>query len=253
MTDWLTEAFGYRIERIAVPHSSERIHPPVPAGVLHTTEGSWESALSVFRQHYAPTFMVGRDKTGHVRIAQFCPLGYMSAALEHNHAPETNRWATAQIELVAHSSERPWSVGEDVEDALAALMAKLKQEQGIRLRRPFSDTMPPGPWAVESFSRRHAGFWGKWNGWYGHVEIPGNAHWDPGCYKWGPLMEKAQALLAPPPPPPPAKAVRYSVTVEKPIGTVVKRISATEKPGPVVHDLGIVAHKYDKVVIRRTP
>ena len=251
MSDWLTEAFGYKIERIECPHSGERIHPPVPAGVLHTTEGSWESALSVFKQHYAPNFLVGPDMHRKVRIAQLVPLGTMTAALEHNHAPETNRWASVQIELVSHSATVPWAVGPDVEAALAALMAKLKQTQGINLRRPFADAMPPMPWSTENFARRKAGFWGKWNGWYGHVEVPGNAHWDPGAYKWGPLMTKAQALLAKPTPPP-AKAVRYRVSVEKPLGNEIKAF-VTEKPGPDVHDLGIVAKRYDKVLIRRIP
>jgi len=251
MSGWLTEAFGQKIERIECPHSNERIHPPVPAGVLHTTEGSWEGSLAVFKQHYAPNFLVGKDRTGKVRVAQLVPLGTMTAALEHSHAPETNRWATCQIELVAHSSEAPWSVGADVELALAKLMANLKQTEGINLRRPFSDTMPPKPWASESFSRRKAGFWGKWNGWYGHVEVPGNSHWDPGAYRWQNLMEKARDLLVPPPVPKP-KPVLYQVTVEKPIGNVLKRHN-TERPGPYVHELGIVAKKYDRIVVRRLP
>lgn len=253
MSDWLTSAFGYRIEKIPCPHPGERIHPVYPCGVLHTTEGSWEGSMSVFRQHYAPHFLVGKDRAGNVRIAQLVPLGYMAAALENDAGGvDTNRLASVQIELVAHSSEQPWSVGADVTAALAALLAKLKQEQGIRLRRPFSDTMPPKPWATESFARRRAGFWGKFNGWFGHVEVPENAHWDPGAYKWTPLMEKARDLIAPPPPPPPPAPVRYRVTVEKPIGNVVKQFP-TERPGPEVHELGIVANKYDKILIRRLP
>jgi hypothetical protein len=76
---------------------------------------------------------------------------------------------------------------------LASLLAVLHTECGIPLSRPFPDAMPPGPWAVESFSRRHAGKWGKVAGWYGHIEIPENSHWDPGAYKWAELLAAAKA------------------------------------------------------------
>ncbi len=250
--DWLTTAHGFRVEKIPCPHPGVRISPPVPAGVLHTTEGGWDSAMSVFRRHYAPHFLVGKDAHARVRIAQLIPLGYMAAALENDPGGvETNRLATVQIELVAHSSTQPWAVGPDVEKALAALMATLKTVQGINLRRYWSDwPMPPLPWASESFPRRHAGIWGRWNGWFGHMDVPEGDHWDPGAYKWGPLLNKAKSLLDPPPPPRPT--ARYEVTVEKPIGNRVKH-RVTQRPGPYVRELNIVDNEYDKVLIRRIP
>jgi hypothetical protein len=52
--------------------------------------------------------------------------------------------------------------------------------------------MPHLPWATASFRRRHAGKWGEVPGWYGHVEIPGNSHWDPGWLKWSSLLSAAK-------------------------------------------------------------
>lgn len=203
MKKLLTTAGKYRVEQASCPPTGP-VDLGVPrTGVLHTTEGPFESAFAEFRTKYAPHFLVGRDKTGKVRIVQFVSLGNWAAALE-NHAGgvETNRWAVAQIELAAHSQTTPWQADAGVTDALASLLAELHIEAGIPLSRPFPDAMPPPPWAVESFSRRHAGKWGKVAGWYGHVEVPENSHWDPGAYKWANLLKAAQAKLPKPVPSP---------------------------------------------------
>jgi len=74
--------------------------------------------------------------------------------------------------------------------------------------------MPPTPWATYSFRRRKDGNWGRVSGWYGHVEVPENAHWDPGALRWSVLLENAKARLPRPAPtprpvptPPPAPKV----------------------------------------------
>jgi peptidoglycan recognition protein len=36
--------------------------------------------------------------------------------------------------------------------------------------------------------------WGNEPGWFGHVEIPGNSHWDPGSLKYGALFDRAREL-----------------------------------------------------------
>jgi hypothetical protein len=54
--------------------------------------------------------------------------------------------------------------------------------------------MPPPPWATESFQRRNAGKWGVEAGWYGHVEIPENSHWDPGALLWSSIIARAHEL-----------------------------------------------------------
>lgn len=201
----LTKAGKYAIEQANCPPTGPVNLRAPRTGVLHTTEGSFEGAYNEFKVKYAPHFLVGRDKTGKVRIVQFASLGNWASALE-NHAGgvETNSIAVAQIELVAFSKQKPWQVDAGVLDALASLLAALHVECGIPLSRPFPDTMPPGVWASESFSRRHAGYWGRIAGWYGHVEVPENSHWDPGAYRWTQLMETAKAKLVPAPTPAPS-------------------------------------------------
>lgn len=188
---WLRTAGKYKIEKIPCPYPGDDVSSAPAMGVLHTTEGSWDSALSVFKQHYAPHFLVGPG-----RIAQLVPLGKMSTALEHPRGTqETNRIAKAQIEVVGFSKEHPYVFDARTMDALASLIAKLKTFAGIPISRPFIDKMPPPPWATTNFSRRKAGKWGKVAGWYGHVEIPNNAHWDPGNLIWSTLMAEANSKL----------------------------------------------------------
>ena len=199
MKTWLIKAGPYRIEKIPCPHPDTDTSGP-PTGVLHTTEGGWESTMSVFRVHYAPHFLVGAG-----RIAQLVPLGKMAAALENDPGGvETNRLCV-QIEVAGLSKAEPYMFDPETTDALAALMATLKDEAEIPLVHPFPDKMPAQPWATESFSRRHIGKWGVVPGWYGHVEVPENAHWDPGALKWSQLLNKAKVK------PPKAKGWRYVV------------------------------------------
>jgi hypothetical protein len=182
-----------RIEHIPCPNPGGPVDPAAPpTGVLHTIEGSLESGLGVFRQHYAPHFALERS-----RIVQLVPLGTMGAALENRPGGvETNSITRVQIEIGGHSSVQPWECDRQTEEALADLLATLVQAAEIPLERPFPDEMPPLPWATTSFERRKAGTWGRVPGWYGHVEVPENEHWDPGAFRWSKLIERAKALVS---------------------------------------------------------
>ena len=224
MNLWLDKTVDgrFKIERVPCPHPAGGIDLTRPrAGVLHTTEGSFASALSEFRSHYAPNFLVGPR-----RIVQLVPLGQMAAALEnHGGGVETNRWALAQIEVAGFSKTSPYSFDGPTTDALASLLATLKVKAGIPLYRPYPDAMPPTPWATYSFPRRHDGHWGKTSGWYGHVEVPENAHWDPGALQWSRLLAMAQARLpkpapAPAPAPEPAEPTGAYIRIREKDGDV---------------------------------
>jgi len=188
---WLWGAAGHKVEHMPMPHPASRVDWRVPAqGVAHTIEGSLPSGLAVFRHHFSPTFSVGPG-----RIIQHIPLGFMAAALEHKTFPPTNGWARVQIEVAGHSSQKPWLPDKSTLRSLAHLLAALTfAPANIPLHRPFADAMPPGMWAFEGFSRRHAGHWGKTPGWYGHVEIPQNSHWDPGALKWKDVLAEAAKI-----------------------------------------------------------
>jgi hypothetical protein len=202
MKSWLVKTSDgeFRIEKIPCPYTGVNVDLTKPsAGVMHTTEGGWASAMSVFKQHYAPTFLVGNR-----RIAQLVPLGEMDAALENHYGGgETNKWARVQIEVVGYSKEAPYSFDAGTTDALASLLATCKVELGIPLTRPYPDTMPAKPWASRNFRRRKDGKWGKTSGWFGHIEIPENSHWDPGALLWAPLLLLATQRLPKQPKPKP--------------------------------------------------
>jgi hypothetical protein len=197
MVPWITQAGSYAVESIPCPRGSLKVDLDKPrAGVLHTTEGSWNSAMSVFKAHYAPHFLVGQHPDGSGRIAQLVPLGYSAYALENREGgSETNSWAAAQIEVCGFSKTVPYRFDSETEDALASLMSALKKVAGIPLTRPFPDAMPPTPWATPYFPRRNAGLWGKTAGWFGHVELPENSHWDPGALLWSPVLSHARNVL----------------------------------------------------------
>src|SRR5262249_9633019 len=126
--------------------------------------------------------------------------------LAHDEPPETNRWARAQIEVVGFSQESPYQFDEATLARLAALLGLLERIASIPLTRPFPDAMPPTPWAVKTFSRRHSGDWGTVAGWFGHVEVPGgNDHWDPGALRWSELLARARGT-------PGATADRWTTT-----------------------------------------
>lgn len=196
MKPWLTKTCDgkYAIEKLPCPHPNANVDlSSPPAGVEHTTEGGWDGSLAVFRQHFAPHFLVGPG-----RIAQLVPLGFMAAALENAAGgAETNRWARVQIETVGFSKQTPYSFDPKTTDALASLLATLKVEAGIPLTRPYPDALPPPPWATTHFARRRDGRWGKTPGWFGHIEIPENSHWDPGALRWAPLLTLATTRLPP--------------------------------------------------------
>jgi hypothetical protein len=101
-----------------------------------------------------------------------------------------------QIEVAGHSHEKPWLPDELTLDSLAHLLAALSfpNVAGIPLSRPFVDRMPPGPWATEHFIRRRSGHWGKTPGWYGHVEVPENSHWDMGAIRWFIVLARAKNI-----------------------------------------------------------
>lgn len=191
MKTWLTKVGPYTVEKIICPGQNRLVDLTKPrVAVIHTTEGYWSGSLAVFKQSNAPHFLVDKG-----RIAQLLPLGWIGAALENaSGGVETNGWAVAQIEVVGFSKATPWVFPKETMDVLANLMYALKLECDVPFFRPFPDTMPPLPWATTDFSRRKSGKWGTTAGWFGHVEVPENSHWDPGALDWSQLIAAAKAV-----------------------------------------------------------
>ena len=92
-------------------------------------------------------------------------------------------------------------------DAFTQLVAVLRDKAGIPLHRPFPDAMTPTGiiWATTKNPRRTSGHWGTLAGWWNHLEVPGNEHWDMGAFRWTPVLKSAQSLATPTPEVQPAK------------------------------------------------
>jgi N-acetylmuramoyl-L-alanine amidase/Putative peptidoglycan binding domain len=200
---WLDRAGRFEVEHIGgVPHFSLPVDLDAPrTGVLHTTEGGWDGSLAVFKQHYAPHFLLGMDRSqGRVRIAQLVQVGTIGAALVAHNAS-----AIVQIEMIGYSKETLWRPDEGTAEAIAALMAVCKAEYGIPLSRPWAD----GVYGVARANdpHRNRGEFGRVAGWYGHGDVPSpDSHWDPGNLEWSKLFALAAAMdscAAPTPPPAP--------------------------------------------------
>ena len=132
---WLDQAGKFPIAHIGgIPHFNEGVHLDAPrTGVLHTTEGKWVGSLAIFKQHFAPHFMLGFDNdAGKVRIAQLVQVGTIGAALVTH-----NNQAIVQIEMVGFSKTTPWLPDDETAAALASLMAVCKEEYGIPLEHPW--------------------------------------------------------------------------------------------------------------------
>lgn len=181
---WLKKAGAFRVEHMPCPRPGSPVDLDAPPkGVLHTIEGSLESGLAVFRRHYAPTFTVGRDRKGNVRILQHIPLGEMAAALVNaSGGVETNRVVRVQIEIAGFSKHQPWLPDAGVQAALASLMATLEGAAGIPL--------------THRNIARNPLKWRHLSGWFGHADVPENTHWDPGELKWASLLTLAKSFLS---------------------------------------------------------
>jgi Putative peptidoglycan binding domain len=215
---WLDKAGRFLIENVGgIPHFVQAADLNAPsAGVLHTTEGSSiEGALAVFRQHYAPQFLLGKDATGKVRILQLVQVGTIGAALVSH-----NALAIVQVEMVGFSKETLWRPDDETAEAMASLMAVCKAEYDIPLTRPWADGVYGRARATDP--HRNGGQFGTVGGWFGHGDVPSpDSHWDPGALEWGHLfalaaaMPEANAKPSPDPTPPPRPCARWDLSTMK--------------------------------------
>jgi hypothetical protein len=154
-----------------------------PVLCLHTTE----THGYVEDLRFPSEFQVGEDVIGQHR-----PLWARGAAVdEHDHD-------LLQIEIVGFSKLDPWLPKPENLSPLVALMALLDRRGFVAtaLKRP--DRWPVRldrlPAAVDTYYRRHE----VWDDpcVHGHVEIPGDEHWDPGSLDYPTLFSMVRDVLA---------------------------------------------------------
>ncbi len=183
----LHKAGPYDVTYIKCPARGGPVRLTKPRmAVLHTTEGGFDGSLGIFKKHFAPHFLISPSV-----IAQLIPLGTSGSALKAH-----NIDAMVQIEMATFSKEEPWFPDDALAKRVAAVMATCCSLFGIPLTHPWKD----GDWGkYGSNPHRSSGKWGKIPGWYGHIDVPDNLHWDPGNLKWSELLKLAKTFLDPPP------------------------------------------------------
>ena len=201
---WVSELYGYKVEKREIRRPGGKLYffnSHTQVGVLHTTEGgdSVDGAYSTLAKSFsAPHFIIGPG-----RIIQCRPLTVQGAALRGQAPYFANAQASIQIEICANSQAKLWLPRAETVDALAAVIAYCAGNGiDIPLRVPYPDWPDDVsdmklPWAVEKTARRARtakdNF--KAKGWYEHLEIPGNNHYDCGAMRRTEILSLAQQLL----------------------------------------------------------
>lgn len=169
----------------------ERRRDRRPDLVLHTTEVA---------QHYIPVLMFPTEwqvgiYRGDLIIGQHKPVWARGEGTDEqdHHA--------VQIEIQADSRIDVWLPRPDVLEALVALMAFLHRRDVVNtaVRRPDRQDWPLRvdrlPAATDDYYRRRAGLWTNEPGVYGHIEMPGDEHWDPGALNYPVVFDMVKDVL----------------------------------------------------------
>jgi hypothetical protein len=188
LTTHIDHAGRFPVMQLDCPHATKKVKLNKPrAGVIHTVQGGWSGGMSVFHRHYAPHFILGVDQED-VHIAQLVSIGYIGSSLKAH-----NDLAIVQIEIAGFCKTELWKPDDATCNALASLMVVCEKEWNIPLIHPW----PDNDWGhAGDNSHRHSGKFGKVAGWYGHVDVPDNDHYDPGQLQWTYIFDLAKKLKA---------------------------------------------------------
>lgn len=162
-----------------------------PDLVLHTTEVA-DHYIPALR--YPAEWQVGIYR-GDLIIGQHKPIWARGEATD-----EQDRYAV-QVEIQARSRIEVWVPAREILDGLAALMAFLDRRGIVNTarKRPDGQDWPLRvdrlPAASEDYYRRRAGLWRTASGVYGHIEMPGDEHWDPGGLNYPVVFDMMQNVL----------------------------------------------------------
>jgi hypothetical protein len=206
---WIEEAERLGTGRIGGAMDS----PSAPGRVVwHTTEsGHGNTSFRNVGQH-----LISIGAEPHIlydpttdRLAQYGPLNQSARALRNDGATRTNRTGRVciQIEVLAKAA-RPftgyWKPGPNFKALMRAI-----RSWGV------PDVWPAGALAssYNDGSSRNRTTWATRGGHYGHCNVPGNDHWDPGNIDKVKLFKAAPATSTPAPSKP-AKPATSTPTVD---------------------------------------
>jgi hypothetical protein len=169
--------------------------PNAPARVVwHTTEsGDGDAAFESVGK-----YLISIGAEPHIlydpstdRIGQFGPLNESARALKNDGSTRTNRVGKAciQIEVLGRASKTftgYWKPGKNFKALMAAI-----RSYGT------PDVFPMGtPAKTSSACKRDRDVWLSKGGHYGHSNVPGNDHWDPGAISTSALFKAAPKASA---------------------------------------------------------
>jgi hypothetical protein len=195
---WVERIGDFAVERKEIPRPGNAPYfnnSHTMIGVLHTTESDKvKSAFdTLFAKHSAPHFIAGEG-----RILQCRPVTKQAAALKSSHTYNPNTDAALQIEMVGRSKTTVWTPVEDSREPVVAIMRWASTDPlTIPLQRPIDAWLDDCtdvklPWAVSTNARRGAkDVWPKAKGWYMHMEVPVNDHWDCGALRLRDMLASA--------------------------------------------------------------
>ncbi|MEU1099209.1 hypothetical protein ABZ389_39160, partial [Streptomyces sp. NPDC005877] len=174
-----------------------------PRAVWHTTEspagGSYFSSVAAYLIRVASEPQVIYDPVTD-RIGQFGPLTQSGRALRNDGSRRTNREGKVCVQMeVLGEAAHPWTNGFNPSSKpnFRKLMSTLRAH-GIPDVRPAGD-FPATATAVAAKPRNRT-TWQTKGGHYGHCDVPGNDHWDPGAIAASVVPGKASSPTPTPTP-----------------------------------------------------
>lgn len=192
---------------------AERITPSRPGGTItstapprvvwHTTEADpgtasvWAAMIRVLRNKEAEPQVLYDPLTD--RLGQFMPLNVSGRALRNDGTYQTNRIGRVciQVEVIGRSAKpftAYWKPGPNFRAFMAAIKSWGVIDQWPAGAPPRFIADPPHN---EPESPRSRKIWLNTGGHYGHSQIPGNDHGDPGAIDTKKLFAAGAAKPAP--------------------------------------------------------
>ncbi|WDM16733.1 peptidoglycan-binding protein LysM [Streptomyces lavenduligriseus] len=182
-----------------------------PRVVWHTTEsGTGNASFDAVGK-----YLISISAEPHIlydpttdRLAQYGPLNQSARALKNDGLTRTNRTGRVciQIEVLGKASApftKTWKPGPNFKALMRAI-----RSWGV------PDVFPMGkPAAKASATVRSRTTWATEGGHYGHCNVPGNDHWDPGAIDTRALFAAAPRTSTPPAPKPTPKPSKPVVSV----------------------------------------
>jgi hypothetical protein len=162
------------------------------------------------------------------RIGQYGPLNQSARALKNDGITRTNRTGKVciQIEVLAKASNpftSYWKPGPNFKALMRAI-----RSWGV------PDVFPMGALAskyADPAAKRDRNTWATKGGHYGHSNVPGNDHWDPGNINKAALFAAAPVTSTPKPPTTPSKpATKPSVSLKH-----ILAARKADRPAPTGH------------------